>query len=322
MTTATKYPSWNTYEGHGQPAKGYYWGNDSAAPRAPREGQEHSIVNEGEVIVISFVASAGKVTMPRWSSSFWWSSEPPNNFWMDELEARTRRYLDDQAQTVTDDPVGFAATRRENLPENHDKFRHPMQGKPNGKESEYAWLLHGPLIARRIGPGNRALVYNARASKAAILREEERQITDGPMVHVITVNGLIFQWGMDSNKIMHILDEAAEPRRAEAIIWPEEAGATRAPGQSEDNFVITLECGHETDLNFDPGLRTMFICVQCGGPKKRVVLREMERHPYSSFTKYVQKLTCGHFAELEKRSEISDRIMCNECNIVRPLSSI
>lgn len=249
-----------------------------------------------------------RVTFP-WDKSFWWSSELPSiEWWRERAIARGREplaiepgrvppdtyLLDDpwssligrrvtvrlprntrELTSVAQDRRRMAANRAiaeeraQTAPINHDMFRHPLQGKPNGQESEYSWLLHGPLVAVRNTAGS-VLVYKQDGTKAAVVREEWFQIQGGPRVAAVTVNGQVFQWGMESNKLMYIIEESAEPRKPESVLWPEDAGATRAPGQANDNVVIRLDCGHIMDMSFEPGAQTEFWCAPCKGVKNRV----------------------------------------------------
>lgn len=318
---ATNYPTWNTLEGHGRPLTGYYWGNDPRGP-IQGSGFEYEIMDHGLVIVITKMWEgtpaeyySQKVTMPC-RNYFWWSSELPSLEWWRERDAQRRHAIADRDEqrsitsgtdssrlfalgmgpshtgpglwrgTITEDArdrtSSMAEERMRTAPISHEQFRHPLQGKPKGQDSEYCWILGSPVFARSWGSGDAVLVHDTDCEHAAIVRVEKRFIVGGPTVHVITVNAQIFQWGMESSKIMHIITSAkATWGHPDAVVYPEEAGAQPAPGQPEDNFVVPLACGHELDLPFDPGKATRYYCVPCGMESGRVFPRGEHPYPYS-----------------------------------------
>lgn len=345
---ASNYPTWGTWDNHAYPAKGYYWGDDPVGPRMG-QGFQYEILDHGPFLVIQRPwrdVPPHRVTMPR-CNQFWWSSELPSLEWWQERNAMRRREIADEdgIKAITDgseskvpsEPMGLfrqmgkmpmghhrrmaieretlAQERARTMPINHDHYRHPLQGKPKGSESEYSWLLDSVLYAVQWVEG--AIVYNEDGHRAAMIRIKHIQIMHGPSVPVIAVNDQIFQWDMDGRYIMHIITEAQGMGGKVATVYREEAGAQPAPGQAEDNVVIKLDCGHVMDLTFDPAERTAFYCNPCGGYKTRV-FHTGGSNPYATPPEppvgYMQKLTCGHYRLLGKKAEVSDVIRCFDCN--------
>jgi hypothetical protein len=120
--------------------------------------------------------------------------------------------------------------------------------------SGYDWLITEELHTQLLDH-NAVLAYDDSHSFAAILDADE---DNGHL----TVNGQIVNWGKHFPLLMvrvtqmRALGQKGQPQ----IIWEPIINPMLAPGQTENNVVNKLDCGHELDTEDELEVGTTHYC--------------------------------------------------------------
>jgi hypothetical protein len=130
-------------------------------------------------------------------------------------------------------------------------------------ESGYDWVLTKPLIITKLDTASHSspiLIIDDSSTFAAILDTEMYHLRPDA---VLTVNGNIINWGQYYPVLRDVLDQMRQisrpPRFRHEPVIPQ-----TNPGQTENNVVNPLSCGHELDTETELPVGSTHYCSQHG----------------------------------------------------------
>jgi hypothetical protein len=189
------------------------------------------------------------------------------------MEQQTREeYLADLADAIKqdhiDNPELYGQTQEPESEPSGDFWNNLSMKEP--ASSGYDWLLTEPLWAMSLGRTAAVLVWDDSSTYSAILDTE-----DG--TGILTVNNQIINWHSHYLDLMNIIEIVHSGLRASNTCYPfnpiipeDDSWVTElengiinpllAPGQTENNVVNTLECGHEVDTEEELATGTEVYC--------------------------------------------------------------
>ena len=112
--------------------------------------------------------------------------------------------------------------------------------------SGYSWIETEPLFVQKLSTEGQVLVYDESLTASAIIDTDDD-------TGLITVNGLIINWHRSIHRLIRIHQNALFGK-------PQFDNPLLAPGQTEDNVVNMLTCGHEVDTEREMPHGKRFMC--------------------------------------------------------------
>jgi hypothetical protein len=139
-----------------------------------------------------------------------------------------------------------------------------MSYSSDWRTSDYHWVLTEPLWAQLLTDGHSVLVAAEDLTSSAIISTYMFRLLTDPG-ELLTVNNQIINWRIHYPALRAFIEEIRSAGYTDSLsLYPSIINTMLAPGQTENNVVNPLSCGHELDTETELPVGSTHYCSQHG----------------------------------------------------------